>query len=192
MDSEHEHRSKYAHLDETQIEGTQVFRGKLLDVRLDRVLLPDGNEATREYVVHQGAAVVIPVLDSGDLLFERQFRYPLGRTFLEFPAGKIDPGEDGFATARRELLEETGHTATEWRHLGVMHPCVGYSSERIEIFLARGLREESGQQLDHGEFLDLLTLTLDSAMAAIRTGEITDAKTIAAMFWAEKVLLSGW
>jgi ADP-ribose pyrophosphatase len=192
MDSEHEHRSKYAHLDETQIEGAQVFRGKLLDVRLDRVLLPDGNEATREYVVHQGAAVVIPVLDSGDLLFERQFRYPVGRTFLEFPAGKIDPGEDGFATARRELLEETGHTATEWRHLGVMHPCVGYSSERIEIFLARGLREESGQQLDHGEFLDLLTLTLDSAMAAIRTGEITDAKTIAAMFWAEKVLLSGW
>jgi ADP-ribose pyrophosphatase len=193
MDSEHrENRGKYAHLDETQIEGTQVFRGKLLDVRLDRVLLPDGNEGTREYVVHQGAAVVIPILDNGGLLLERQFRYPLGRAFLEFPAGKIDPGEDGFQTARRELLEETGYSASEWRHLGVMYPCVGYSSERIEIFLARGLRKESGQQLDHGEFLDLLTLSLDEAMAAVKNGEITDAKTIAAMFWAEKVLFSGW
>lgn len=187
-----QHRSKYAHLDETQIEGKQVFRGKLLDVRLDRVLLPDGNEGTREYVVHQGAAVVIPIFDDGGLLLERQFRYPLGKTFLEFPAGKVDLGEDGFQTASRELLEETGHTASEWRHLGVMHPCVGYSSERIEIFLARGLREESGQQLDHGEFLDVLTLSLDEAMAAVRTGEITDAKTVAALFWAEKVLSSGW
>ena len=110
------------HLRELQIEGTQVFRGKLLDVRLDRVRLPDGHEGIREYVVHQGAAVIIPVLDNGDLIFERQFRYPLSKAFIEFPAGKIDPGEDAFFTAKRELLEETGHSANEWRHLGMMHP----------------------------------------------------------------------
>ncbi len=181
-----------AHLVETQIEGSQVFSGRLLDVRFDRVRLPDGQESTREYVVHQGAVVVIPLLDSGELIFERQYRYPLRQTLLELPAGKIDPGEDIHTTAKRELLEETGHSASEWRHLGVMHPCVGYSSERIEIFLARGLKRESGQQLDHGEFLDMFNLSPDDAMNAVRSGEITDAKTIAALFWLEKVLRSGW
>ena len=182
----------YPHLHETQLEAKQVFRGHLLDVRCDRVRLADGHESQREYVVHQGAAVIIPVLDNGDLIFERQFRYPLGRTLLELPAGKIDPGEEAFATATRELLEETGYSASEWRHVGVMHPCVGYSDERIEIFLARGLKRESGQQLDHGELLDLLTMSLDGALNAIRTGEITDAKSISSLFWAEKILRSGW
>lgn len=185
-------KQDHSHLSETQIESTPVFSGRLLDVRLDRVRLPDGNEATREYVIHQGAVVVIPVLDSGELIFERQFRYPLQKAFLELPAGKIDPGEEILQTATRELLEETGHSAAEWRYLGVMHPCVGYSNERIEIFLARGLQRESGQQLDHGEFLDLLDLSVDDALQAIRHGEITDAKTISALFWAEKVLRCGW
>jgi ADP-ribose pyrophosphatase len=184
---------EYDHLVETQIEATQVFAGKLLDVRRDRVRLPDGGEATREYVVHQGAVVVIPLLDSGELIFERQFRYPLQRALLELPAGKIDPGEDILHTAQRELLEETGQRASDWRYLGVMHPCVGYSNERIEIFLARGLTlDAGGQRLDHGELLDLLSLSLDDAVQAVRQGEITDAKTISALFWAEKVIGSGW
>ena len=182
----------HAHLHEIQLESTQVYRGKLLDVRIDRVRLPNGHEGTREYVVHQGAVVIIPVLDNGELIFERQFRYPLGKSFLELPAGKIDPGEDILNTGKRELLEETGHSASEWRYLGVMHPGIGYSNERIEIFLARGLQRESGQQLDHGEFLDLLNMSLDEALLAIRNGEITDGKTITALFWAEKVLRSGW
>ena len=185
-------KSQDDHLCESQIEGTQVFRGKLLDVRLDRVRLPDGHEATREYVVHQGAAVVIPVLDNGELVFERQFRYPLGKVLIEFPAGKIDPGEDVFTTAKRELLEETGYSASEWRHLGVMYPCVGYSNERIEVFLAQGLTQDKGPQLDHGEFLELLSLGLDEALYAVRSGEISDAKTVTSLFWAEKVLRSGW
>ena len=180
------------HLHEAQLESTQVYRGKLLEVRQDRVRLPDGHESTREYVMHQGAVVIIPILDNGDLVFERQFRYPLGRAFLELPAGKIEPGEDILNTATRELLEETGYTAMEWRYLGVMHPCIGYSNERIEIFVARGLRYESGQQLDHGEFLDVLKFTLDEALLAVRNGEITDGKTITALFWAEKVIRSGW
>ena len=112
--------------------------------------------------------------------------------FLEFPAGKIDPGEDAFVTAKRELLEETGHTAREWRHLGVMHPCVGYSDERIEIFLARGLHHETTQKLDHGEFLDVFEMTLENALLAVQQGKITDAKTITGLFWAEKILNSGW
>ena len=122
----------------------------------------------------------------------RQYRYPLSRSFLELPAGKIDPGEDILATANRELLEETGFRAAEWRYLGVMHPCVGYSDERIEMFLARGLQREADQNLDSGEFMDLLSLPLDEALAAVRSGTITDAKTITGLFWAEKALLGGW
>ena len=182
----------HVHLHEKKLEGNQVFKGKLLDVRLDRVRLPDGNESTREYVVHQGAAVVIPLLDNGKLIFERQFRYPLGEAILELPAGKIDPGEAILATAIRELREETGHSARDWRHLGVIHPCVGYSSERIEIFLAQGLSRESEQQLDHGEFLDLLYFDLDEAFQLVLSGEITDGKTVASLFWAERVLRDGW
>ena len=185
-------KDNHPHLQETQLDSTQVFKGKLLDVRLDRVTLPDGNEGVREYVVHPGAVVIIAEQDDGRLLFERQHRYPLRCAFLELPAGKIDPGEDILNTATRELLEETGHSASDWRYLGVMHPCIGYSSERIEIFLACGLQRESGQRLDHGEFLDVLDLNLDDALLAIRNGEITDAKTITALFWAEKVIRSGW
>ena len=182
----------HAHLSEAEVSSTQVYRGKLLEVRWDRVRLPDGHESTREYVVHPGAVVVIAVLDNGELLLERQFRYPLRRAFLEFPAGKIDPGEDILITGQRELLEETGYSASTWRHLGVIHPCIGYSNERIEIFLARGLRQEAGQQLDHGELLDVLTTSLDDALLAVRQGEMTDGKSIATLFWAEKVLRCGW
>ncbi|MDR1708777.1 MAG: NUDIX hydrolase [Candidatus Accumulibacter sp.] len=183
---------KYPHLEETAIESSTVFRGRLLEVRLDRVRLPDGGETTREYIKHQGAVVIIPVLDDGQLVFERQFRYPIGRVMIEFPAGKIDPGELIENTARRELLEETGLIAELWRHLGAIHPCVGYSDERIEIFLARGLESYGGQSLDRGEFIDVMKLTLDQALTAVRNAEITDAKTIAALFWAEKALCYGW
>lgn len=185
-------KPEHLHLREVMVDSTQLYRGTLLDVRKDRIRLPNGSESSREYIRHQGAAVIIAILDNGHLLFEHQFRYPLGRVVLEFPAGKIDPGEAPLTTAKRELLEETGYTALEWRHLGVMHPCVGYSDERIEIFLARGLRCEAKQQLDHGELLDVLELSLENAIQAVRNGEITDAKSIVALFWAEKVLNSLW
>lgn len=180
------------HLHEETLASEQVFHGRLLDVRRDRVKLPDGNEGVREYIVHPGAVVIIPVLANGDLLFERQYRYPVGHAFLELPAGKIDSGEDIAVTASRELLEETGYVAEEWRYLGVMHPCIGYSNERIEIFLARALTQVSAPQLDHGEFLDILPMSLADAVAAIRSGEMTDAKTITALFWAEKILSGDW
>lgn len=174
-----------AHLIESEISSTTVFKGALLEVRKDRVLLPNGKESTREYVVHPGAVVILAFLDNGNLLFERQFRYPLRRVFLELPAGKIDPGEATIDTARRELLEETGYTANEWEYLGLMHPCIGYSDERIEIFSARGLQLIGDKQLDHNEFLEVVELSPEAAKQAVWNGQITDAKTSAALFWLD-------
>jgi len=170
-------------LEETELESEAVFQGRLLDVRRDRVRLPDGNEAVREYIRHPGAVVIVALLPDGKLVLERQYRYPLRRAFLELPAGKIDSGEDILACAKRELREETGYVADEWQYLGVMHPCIGYSNERIEMFLARGL-EQVGATLDEEEFLEILTLDVAEAERAVLDGRITDSKTIAALFHA--------
>jgi ADP-ribose pyrophosphatase len=176
---------------EETLDSEQVFDGRLLKVFSDKVRLPDGHESTREIIRHQGAVVVIAVLDNGKLLFERQFRYPLRRVFLELPAGKIDPGEHTLDTARRELREETGYKAKLWRHLGTMHPAIGYSDERIEIFWAQGL-SFVGEDPDHGEILEIIEMSLSDALLAIRDGEITDAKTVTALLWAEKTLSGEW
>ncbi len=175
-----------SHLIESEISSEAVFDGVLLHVRKDEVRLPNGKTSIREYVVHPGAVVILAELDNGKLLFERQFRYPLRRVFLELPAGKIDPGEAILDTARRELLEETGYVADTWEYLGVMHPCIGYSDERIEIFRASGLRNVGGQALDHNEFLEIVELSPASARQAVWDGRITDAKTITALYWLEK------
>jgi ADP-ribose pyrophosphatase len=175
-----------SHLIESEIESETVFDGALLEVRKDRVRLPDGKESLREYIVHPGAVVILAFLDNGNLLFERQFRYPLRRVFLELPAGKIDPGEAVIDTARRELLEETGYVASDWEYIGVMHPCIGYSDERIEIFAARGLHLAGDKQLDHNEFLEVIELAPEAAKVAVWNGQITDAKTITALYWLDK------
>ncbi|WP_265948595.1 NUDIX domain-containing protein [Dechloromonas sp. A34] len=174
------------HLIESEISSETVFKGVLLEVRKDFVELPNGKESIREYIVHPGAVVILAFLDNGNLLFERQFRYPLRRVFLELPAGKIDHGEATIDTARRELQEETGYTAREWEYLGMMHPCIGYSDERIEVFAARGLHLSGEKQLDHNEFLDVLELSPEAARQAVWSGQITDAKTIAALFWLDR------
>lgn len=180
------------HLIETCIESEQIWKGKLLDVRRDRVRLPDGSEGVREYVTHPGAVVMIPILDDGRIVFERQYRYPVGRVMLELPAGKIELDEDTLVTAQRELHEETGYEATSWRHLGTMHPTIGYADERIEIYLAQQLNALDSNALDEGEFLEVVTLTLDEAFDEVRAGRLTDGKTLSALLWAEKVLRAGW
>lgn len=176
-------------LAESCLDSEVIFQGRLLNVRRDTVCLPDGTESIREYIKHPGAVAVVPVLDGGRLIVERQFRYPLGRSFIEFPAGKIDPGESIEDCARRELREETGFEATDWQYLGVMHPCIGYSDERIEIFLARGL-VEVGNDLDDGEFLEIHSMSLAELEQAVFDGRVTDSKTITALFLARPYLVS--
>ncbi len=178
-------------LTEETLESREAYKGCLLHVFSDRVRLPNGKESVREVIKHPGAVVIIGVLDNGKLLFERQFRYPLRRVFLELPAGKIDANEHILDCGRRELREETGYKAKSWRHLATMHPCIGYSDERIEIFLAHGL-SYIGHERDQEEFLEVIEMSLVDAMAAIRDGEITDGKTIAGLMWAEKIFSNQW
>lgn len=174
-------------LKETCIESTAVYDGRLLHVRRDTVRLPDGNESVREYITHPGAVAVLALLDNGNLVMERQYRYAAGREFIEIPAGKIDSGEDILLTGQRELLEETGYVASEWLHLTTTWPCIGYGDERIEYFLARGLTRQA-QQLDEAEFLEVFELSLADALSWVREGRINDSKTIIGLFWLEKHL----
>ena len=167
-------------LRETRVGGTQVYAGALLDVRRDEVRLPDGAHSVREYIVHPGAVLVVPERDDGMLVVERQFRYPLDRAFLEFPAGKLDAGESVLACARRELVEETGWAAVEWTHLGAIHPSIAYSTEAIELYLARGMRHV-GARPDAGEFLELVEMSENALLDAQDHGRLTDAKTVAAL-----------
>jgi ADP-ribose pyrophosphatase len=175
-------------LTEHKVSGEEVYGGVLLHVHRDAVRLPNGKVTTREYIDHPGAVAIVPVVDGGEILLERQFRYPIGRVMIEIPAGKIDPGEDPLRTAQRELLEETGYTAREWRHLGTIHPLVAYSNERIELYLARGIVETQGAALDDGEFLETFTLPLAEALRWIGDGRITDSKTMIGLLWIERLL----
>jgi ADP-ribose pyrophosphatase len=170
---------------ETRLDGESLFDGKLLHARRDRVQLPDGTVTTREYIVHPGAVCMIPKLDDGRYVVERQYRYPLQRVFIEFPAGKIDAGEDPLATGKRELLEEAGYTAERWTHLGEIHPVISYSTEVIHIWLAEGL-VHVGSKLDAGEFLQIITMSHAEMLNALDRGEITDSKTVAALFFLER------
>jgi len=176
---------------EHTVSSESVYDGALLKVRRDEVRLHDGHQTVREWIAHPGAVVIIAALDNGNLLFERQFRYPLRRIFIELPAGKIDVGEHPLDTAKRELREETGHTAKTWRHLATMHPCIGYSDERIEIFWAHGLIYV-GHQRDQGEHLDVIELSVADSLLAVQDGEITDGKTISALMWADKIHSGAW
>lgn len=175
------HAKEDGHLIETCLDTEVVFQGSLLHVRRDRIRLPDAAEATREYVVHPGAALIVPVLADGRFVLERQFRYPIGRVMLEFPAGKIDPGESTLATAQRELVEEIGYTARTWTPIGTIHPQIGYSTEFIDVFVAAELTHV-GAQLDDGEFLEAVTMSEAELLAAFDRGEFTDGKSIAALF----------
>ena len=168
-----------------------VLEGGMLRVKRDQVRLPSGNQSQREFIMHPGAVLVIPLLDNGNLLLERQFRYPLNRVFIELPAGKIDPDEAILVTGQRELLEETGYTAQEWVYLGLQHPCIGYSDEVIYMFIARGLLAGEAMQ-DEDEQLELFEASLEACLEMVATQQITDAKTILALMYLEKHLQGIW
>lgn len=176
---------------ETCISSEVILDGGWIKVKRDKVKLPSGNIGQREFIIHPGAVIIVPMFDDGNILFERQFRYPLNQIFIELPAGKIDPGEDLMLTAQRELLEETGYQAAEWVYLGLQHPCIGYATEVIHILLARGLNAGKPSR-DEDEALQLFAMSIDESLAKIQSGEITDGKTIVSLMWAEKFLNGTW
>ena len=178
-------------LTEHKLNSEVVYSGRLLHVRRDEVRLPDGNTSVREYITHPGAVVIIAIADNGELVLERQHRYPLHRDFIELPAGKIDAGEETLACAQRELLEETGYTARDWQYVTTVFPCIGYTDERLVYYLARGLTY-AGHQPDEDEFLEIFQLGFERTMEMIKSGEICEAKTVVGLFWLEKILKGEW
>lgn len=185
----------YSHLIETRAASQEVYKGSFLHAFRDSVALPDGSSAIREYVVHPGAVMVIPMLQDAQglwrVVLERQFRYPIGQVMVEFPAGKLDAGESVFSCAKRELLEETGYAATEWARAGMMHPVIAYSTEFIDIWFARGLTQ-GPQKLDDGEFLEVFTASPQELLQWCLQGQVTDAKTLAGALWLQNTLSGNW
>jgi len=180
-----------AHLSETRVASQELLRGHFLHAMRDTVRLPDGKEAFREYVIHPGAVMVVAELPDGRLVLERQFRYPVQSVMVEFPAGKLDPGEDSLVCAQRELLEETGYTARQWARAGVLHPVISYSTEFIDIWFARELTAGE-RKLDAGEFLDVFSASAEELLQWCRDGRITDAKTLTGILWLQNLRSGAW
>ncbi|MDO3520422.1 NUDIX domain-containing protein [Ralstonia pseudosolanacearum] len=180
-----------AGLRETQLASALVHQGKFLTLKQDVVRLPDGRNASREYLIHPGAVMMIPLFDDGTVLMERQFRYPVGKVMIEFPAGKLDPREGALACGKRELREETGYVAQRWDFLTRIHPVISYSTEFIDLYLARDL-QPGESALDEGEFLETFSAPAGQLIDWVRTGRISDVKTIIGVFWLEKILSDTW
>ena len=179
------------HLVEHTLSREELLRGRFLHVVRDTVRLPDGAQATREYVLHPGAVAVVPLTDDGRIVLERQYRHPSGRVMIEIPAGKLDAGESALVCGQRELLEETGYVAREWAYAFTTAPTVAYSDEAIQVWFARGLTA-GAQRLDPGEFVEVFTATPQEVLGWCRDGTIVDGKTLAAALWIQNVLAGSW
>lgn len=165
---------------ERQLSSETIFTGRVISVTRDTVELENGNTGVREVVHHHGGAGVAALNGQGEIYLVRQYRYALDRELIEIPAGKLEPGEDPFETAKRELGEEAGLTAAAYRDLGYIIPTCGYCSEIIYLYAAKELSPVS-QHLDADEFLSVFTLPLEEAARLVLSGEITDSKTVAAI-----------
>lgn len=176
-------------LTEITLSSEHVYEGGFLKIQRDKVSLPNGGNSQREFVLHPGAVVILAIDTDGLVIFERQYRHPLKRIFLELPAGKLDPEESPLEAAQRELLEETGRSAKCWERLGEIHPCIGYSDEVIHVYLALGVVQTASQQLDDNEFVEVFRLSTVEAIEKVWSGEITDAKTISVLFWLNNPLV---
>lgn len=174
-----------AHLREERLSGEDIYGGIFLNMKRDKVSLPDGGEAVREYLTHPGAVAIVALLDDGRVLMERQYRYPIAKACLEIPAGKLDPSEDHLICAQRELEEETGYTAKKWSYIRRIHPVISYSTEFIDIYLAEGL-VPGKSHLDEEEFLDVFAASIDQLLTWVEEGEITDVKTTISAYWLDR------
>lgn len=179
------------HLREVPVASQQVLVGSFLQVYRDQARLSNGSVVQREYIKHPGAVMVVPLLGADRFVMERQYRYPLQRVLLEFPAGKIDRGEPPFWTGVRELFEETGYRAQEWALAGRLHNAAAYSDEFIEVWFARGL-QPGDAQLDADELLDVCEVDLDTLRRLASQGELTDAKTQIGLLWLEQWAAGRW
>lgn len=174
-------------LAETTVGEETLFDGRFMHLVREEIRLPDGAPGQRLFLTHPGAAAIVALYEDGSILLERQWRHPMKRSFWEIPAGKLDPNESELVCAQRELKEECGVAADRWSSLGTLHNAIGYSNEHIAVFLAEGLTE-GAQELDDGEWLEVVRVPLEEALAMARDGRITDVKTIVALFWTESKL----
>ena len=173
-------------LTEKKISTEIIYQGRLLDVRKDKVRLPNGKSSTREWINHPGAVCLIPILPDGKIALVKQYRYPVLNHMIELPAGKIDKNESPLECAERELEEEIGYRSNNIKYVTKIHPAVGFANEKMWIYLAEDL-EKTTLKLDEDEFLDFFPLRLDKALEMIWNGQITDVKTIIGLLWLDKI-----
>lgn len=170
---------------EKTVSSAQVYNGYFLKIQKDEVLLPNGKTSSREYIKHPGASMVVPVMSNGNVIVLKQYRHACRQVFWEFPAGKMDAGEEPLTTAHRELEEETGFRAGKMRYLTSIHPVIGYADEVIHLYLAEDLTFV-GAKPDEGEHMHVIEKSKDELMQMLRRGEVTDVKTQIGLFWLDK------
>ena len=174
-------------LEEKQLSFDYKFKGRIINLRVDEALLPNGATATREVVEHNGGICVVPITENGEVLMVEQYRYPYGEVILEIPAGKRDGNEEPLEGGKRELREETGAVAENYTFLGELYPTPGYCGEVIYMYLATGLSFGETDP-DEDEFLNVKKIPLEKAVEMIMKGEIKDAKTQTAILKVERML----